>query len=68
MSKPYKTYNPVERFCAQCGRMIITHDPGCYQYKIRPAGKGKTLWFCRPSCMSKYRTEHPVKDYRRVKI
>ena len=66
MAKPMKTYNPPERFCAQCGHMIITHDPGAYQYKIRLAGKGKTLWFCKPSCMEKFRKEHPIKEHRRM--
>lgn len=67
MAKPMKTYNPPERFCDQCGKMFITHNPGEYLYKIRIAGKGKTLWFCKPSCMAKYRKEHQLKEYRKVK-
>ena len=66
MGDRIRRYNPPTYQCAVCGRTIITHTPGEYQYKIRPSGKGKTLWFCKPSCLEKFRNEHPIKEHRRM--
>ena len=64
-------YRPLERFCARCGKMIITRTSGEYVYKYRDHIKGsptcgKTVFFCSNSCMNKWLEEHSVKRYRRM--
>lgn len=62
-----REYNPPQHICDQCGTLFITRNPQEYLFKIRQK-KGKTLWFCKPSCKRKWEDEHPKKQYRSVKI
>lgn len=59
-----KHYNPRERYCAICGKLIITHDPQRYVYKrtdnrAASATFRKTLFFCGNSCLTKFENAYP---------
>lgn len=59
-----KHYNPRERYCAICGKLIITRDPQSYVYKrtdnrAASATFRKTLFFCGNSCLTKFENAYP---------
>lgn len=59
-----KHYNPRERYCAICGKLIITRDPQSYVYKRRDNRAdsetfGKTLFFCSNGCMTSFEQVYP---------
>lgn len=65
-----KTYSPFERYCAQCGRLIITRNSQQYVYKRRDFRRqnptyGKTIYFCSDSCMQVFEKTNPRKQYAR---
>lgn len=61
-----KHYNPRERYCAICGKLIITRDPQRYVYKrtdnrAASATFRKTLFFCSNGCMNKFEKVYPAR-------
>lgn len=65
-----KTYNPRERYCAMCGKLIITRNPSEYvyrrrDYRVDSSTRGKTLLFCGNTCLRKWDAEYPSKSKRR---
>ena len=61
-----KHYNPRERYCAICGKLIITRDPQRYVYKrtdnrAASATFRKTLFFCSNGCMNKFEKDYPAR-------
>lgn len=59
-----KNYSPRERYCAICGKLIITRDPQSYVYKRRDYRAdsetlGKTLFFCSNGCMNSFEKAYP---------
>lgn len=61
-----KTVHPPEYACTQCGKVFVCRNPKDYAYKMRYDGNKRLLYFCKPSCQSRYKDEHPRKEYRRV--
>ena len=64
-----KTYNPPERFCAICGKKIITRNPTEYvfrrkDYRIDSPTKGRSLFFCGNTCVRKWDAEYPARSKR----
>ena len=54
-----KTYNPRERYCDSCGKLIILHNPKEYVYRrrdYRPESPtyNKSIFFCCNTCMTQY--------------
>ena len=61
MPKPMKTYNPDERFCAQCGKLVIIRDPTAWAYRCRDYRKGGSaaqVIFCSWKCLQQFRARH----------
>lgn len=59
-----KTYNPPERHCEMCGRLIIIHNPREYVFKRQDNRSGsptfhKTLFFCGNTCLTKFEKAYP---------
>ncbi len=59
-----KNYSPRERYCAICGKLIITRNPQSYVYKRRDYRVdsetfGKTLFFCSNGCMNSFEKDYP---------
>lgn len=61
-----KNYSPWERYCAICGKLIITRNPQSYVYKRQDNRAGsetsqKTLFFCSYGCMNKFEKIYPAR-------
>ena len=61
-----KNYSPRERYCAICGKLIITRNLQSYVYKRRDYRAdsetcGKTLFFCSNGCMNKFEKVYPAR-------
>ena len=61
-----KKNSPRERYCAICGKLIITRDTQRYVYKRRDYRAdsetfGKTLFFCSNGCMNKFEKVYPAR-------
>lgn len=61
-----KNYSPRERYCAICGKLIITRDPQRYVYKRQDNRAGsetfhKTMFFCSNGCMNKFEKVYPAR-------
>ena len=55
-----KQYELVEKKCAECGKIFIP----TYNYAFKRVFKDHTYYFCKYTCMCRFREKHPG-TYRR---